>query len=388
MITRLEVDGFKSLQGFAVDLEPFTVFIGPNGAGKSNILEALALLSRLAIWPIREVVDPSNGWWSTDHFSRFGGEVAQEIRFAVEFLLFGEEDRRAFPAEGSPTRVRYELTIAQADRSRGDELVKQYEKLAWIRPGEDAWIIKHPEFARFAVYAQNATHKVDSHNTDMVTLDPPSLKKCRWIQLDLANPTRPLGTDRSALGTVLHTLSPSVVGEIRADLVALVPGLAGFSLGPGVYSSGEYSFDIEFELSGGEIVPAHLISSGTLRILKLLTELRRGPRPLLIGIDHPEINIYLGQLRGLLNLLREEVDGTIAEADGPTQILLTTHSPVILAALRNHPQHLRYVDTVHRDLRRVTRAREVGEPSKDPRHVVSLRDIDRLLSAVSIEDAE
>ena len=30
MITRLEVDGFKSLRDFAVDLEPFTVFIGPN----------------------------------------------------------------------------------------------------------------------------------------------------------------------------------------------------------------------------------------------------------------------------------------------------------------------------------------------------------------------
>ncbi len=51
MITRLEVDGFKSLRGFAVVLEPFTVFIGPNGAGKSNTLEALALLSRLSREP-------------------------------------------------------------------------------------------------------------------------------------------------------------------------------------------------------------------------------------------------------------------------------------------------------------------------------------------------
>lgn len=48
MLTRLEVDGFKSLRDFSIDLEPLTVLLGPNDAGKSNILEALALSSRLA----------------------------------------------------------------------------------------------------------------------------------------------------------------------------------------------------------------------------------------------------------------------------------------------------------------------------------------------------
>ena len=43
MITRLEVDGFKSLRDFAVDLEPCTVLVGPNSAGKSNIMDALGI---------------------------------------------------------------------------------------------------------------------------------------------------------------------------------------------------------------------------------------------------------------------------------------------------------------------------------------------------------
>ena len=47
MLTRLEIDGFKSLRDFEIDLEPLTVLVGPNGAGKSNILEALGLISRL-----------------------------------------------------------------------------------------------------------------------------------------------------------------------------------------------------------------------------------------------------------------------------------------------------------------------------------------------------
>jgi predicted ATPase len=149
-------------------------------------------------------------------------------------------------------------------------------------------------------------------------------------------------------------------------------------------------FEIEFELSGGETVPARLISDGTLRVLALLTALRLEPRPSLIGIEEPENGIYPGRLRALVELLRRESEWPLPDEllPGAPQILVTTHSPVILAALRNHPQHLRFVDTVHRGLRRVTRARAVGEPSKDPRRLVSPRDIDRLLHAVSTEDPE
>lgn len=61
MITRLEIDGFKSLRELAVDLEPLTVFIGPNSAGKSNLLDALALLSRLASMSIKEAFKQGRG---------------------------------------------------------------------------------------------------------------------------------------------------------------------------------------------------------------------------------------------------------------------------------------------------------------------------------------
>lgn len=48
MITRIEIDGFKSFHQFAVDLRPFQVFIGPNGVGKSNLFDAIVLLSNLS----------------------------------------------------------------------------------------------------------------------------------------------------------------------------------------------------------------------------------------------------------------------------------------------------------------------------------------------------
>jgi predicted ATPase len=40
MITRIEIDGFKSFHNFTIDLKPFQVLIGSNGVGKSNLSES------------------------------------------------------------------------------------------------------------------------------------------------------------------------------------------------------------------------------------------------------------------------------------------------------------------------------------------------------------
>ena len=47
MITRIEIDGFKSFSDFALDLGPFHVIIGANGCGKSNLFDALAFYAWL-----------------------------------------------------------------------------------------------------------------------------------------------------------------------------------------------------------------------------------------------------------------------------------------------------------------------------------------------------
>ncbi|WP_197041040.1 AAA family ATPase [Chondromyces apiculatus] len=99
-------------------------------------------------------------------------------------------------------------------------------------------------------------------------------------------------------------------------------------------------------------------SRGTLRILALLMALRVGPLPSMLAIEEPENGVYPGRLRALLSFLREMTQREPAspgeagadvppgepaiEEDGedplgevsPPQMLLTSHSPVILTALR------------------------------------------------------
>jgi len=41
MITRIEIDGFKSFRDFTLDVPPLLVLAGPTAGGKSNLLDAV-----------------------------------------------------------------------------------------------------------------------------------------------------------------------------------------------------------------------------------------------------------------------------------------------------------------------------------------------------------
>ncbi len=90
MITRIEIDGFKSFEDFALDLRPFTAVIGTNAGGKSNLVEALLFLSRLSRLStddLHEAVDAVRGRTLMLLRQRGDGSRVERMRFAVELLL-------------------------------------------------------------------------------------------------------------------------------------------------------------------------------------------------------------------------------------------------------------------------------------------------------------
>ena len=44
MLTKIEIDGFKTFEDFKINLGPFMVIVGPNASGKSNLFDAIRLL--------------------------------------------------------------------------------------------------------------------------------------------------------------------------------------------------------------------------------------------------------------------------------------------------------------------------------------------------------
>ena len=90
MLTRIEIDGFKSFERFSMDVGPLTVILGPNASGKSNLFDAIRLLSRLADTDLRTAVTDLRGE-PHELFRRHpDGTLGKAMSFAVEVLLASE----------------------------------------------------------------------------------------------------------------------------------------------------------------------------------------------------------------------------------------------------------------------------------------------------------
>jgi predicted ATPase len=87
VLTRIEIDGFKTFRDFALDLPAFPVLPGPNGAGKSNLVDALRFLSRLAGEPVLKATQEARGDLLELFHADVRGRRADRMRFAVEVLL-------------------------------------------------------------------------------------------------------------------------------------------------------------------------------------------------------------------------------------------------------------------------------------------------------------
>lgn len=376
MLTRLEVDGFKSLRDFEIDLEPLTVLVGPNGAGKSNILEALGLISRLGEHRPEDALKLGRGR-ASDQFWRHGEESAQGMSLVLEAI---DPDWNGDVEWASRHRYQIQLTRSGIGAS---ERVKLEKSVRLIPAEGDGWLKKHSEWHnQVPSWPEEPSFVYDPHSF---------LPGFRALHLNAAHlreaseriDTGELAPDASNLPSVLASLPETTLGDIRAELVNLIPGLSGFRI-----VEHDESYQVELQTLDGEVVPARLASDGTLRMLALLTAvLGERARDSLICIEEPENGIYPGRLRRLIDLLREATawEGWHQDTSQrmPPQVIVTTHSPVFLTALREQPQSLRYVDVVRRDRCRVTRARALATGEQhEPGRRVSLREIEAVLAGI------
>ena len=116
MLTRLEVNGFKNLLDFSIDLGPFNCIAGLNGVGKSNILDAIEFLSFLSDCPITEAALRVRGEGDSsspkDIFWTNGEAKSPTITMAAEMLVEEEvTDDFGRQAKASSTFLRYEIEI-------------------------------------------------------------------------------------------------------------------------------------------------------------------------------------------------------------------------------------------------------------------------------------
>ena len=363
LIHRLKVSGFLSFGPGGIDLpmEPLNVLIGPNGSGKSNFLEAIALLKAAS----RGISEP---------LSRMGGVREWLWKGPAAPDSFTMETLTDYPPGGV---LRHSLTLANRNGRTEvtSERVEPSEKhadervsLSYYRPPQDEQAASEISNAK----AEEARKKrVSEWNTGYL------LSRPRPGAIDFAGEMEPkqsllscaANPDRLALWYLKEqyerirlyrnwSFGPSAElrrnqsAHDRADFLdeggqnlALV--LSHFQgenkrrLVKALQKLFDGIVDVSCPVTGGTVglfleednnrtIPATRLSDGTLRYLCLLAILLHPEPPSLVVIEEPELGLHPDLLPTLSDLL--------LEASERSQLIVTTHSDVLVDALTETPE--------------------------------------------------
>jgi AAA15 family ATPase/GTPase len=173
------------------------------------------------------------------------------------------------------------------------------------------------------------------YNSDLVS----SIKKVDlydFAPLDLPkNSSSRAGMKRTgegiayALVDILHSNRKSF-DELEHRLTQLVPNIARISL-----PRQDNLFGLELiDKYSEHHIPASDISDGTLRILAFLTALYQEKAPSIICFEELENGVHPWLLSKMMELLR--IVSTEGITGNPVQILITTHSPLLLNYVEPH----------------------------------------------------
>ena len=131
MITRIKIDGFKSLINTQLYFGPFTCIIGANAIGKSNFFDALVFLSNLAdktlIEAAKSVRSEKQNSNIKDIFFRDRDMSYDTMSFEVDMIIPKEGyDDLGQKAYASTTAVRYKLQLCSTNNSELESRFRYY----------------------------------------------------------------------------------------------------------------------------------------------------------------------------------------------------------------------------------------------------------------------
>jgi predicted ATPase len=388
VIRRLHVRGYKSLVDATIELAPITVIFGPNGAGKSNFLDLIGLLSRLAsAETVRQAFEGHRGRPLEAFHSAegFGPQAYERLLQGPNRSFLVECDLELHPrivdevndaltkreqlvgaevpyTRVSETRLRYGLQITMHPQS--GELFVTDERLQALKadfePKKET--SRRPFFEledgdegkpRFVARIERQSHPryFESHRSRTLLselsdplyhphvvaaareiaswrvyyVEPGQLK--RDVPVQAAEEPGRSGELLAAFYYTLQEKEPGTLRAIEQNLREIVPGFEGLRVGVR-----DGLLEMVARQKGGGEFPARLLSEGTLRLMSLIG-LAAAPRPPAVVVyEEPENGVHAARLELLAEIIRTAVE---VRPHG-SQLVLTTHSPLVCNLLPDH----------------------------------------------------
>lgn len=389
LLTRIEIDGFKTFKNFVADFQPFVAVVGSNATGKSNLFDAFKFLARLAQTDIRQAMQELRGE-PEELFRQTPNGIQKTMSFALEVFLpqRGVDDFGA-EYETPSQRIRYEISVEMRDNPAGiyvihedcrvikaedDRMIfsprnkpgRSSRKKPFLeteldsRGGPKAFLIRQDGVAESGTSKRGSPIQIPAAEASRSALSTIATSEFRHLyaikklisgpQFLEINPTdarkendrfedKRLRSDASNLAASLSEIqrrsSTSVrpagaIEDISADLAMLIPQVKRVRVLEDT-SSKEYAFSIE--VKDGTSFSSRVISDGTIRLLALLAVIDDPDRDGILCFEEPENGVHEGRIPDLITLLREATSEQKDDGDY-FQVLMNTHSPAVMRALQ------------------------------------------------------
>jgi predicted ATPase len=338
-------------------LAPLNVLIGPNGSGKSNLVEALSVLRavpRDLPLPIRQGGGVKDWLWKGagavgSGFSDKSGAGVPAARIELVFaegyiatfhggdpsvryrLVFGAEgdsfvvlDERIENEAPSPGQTKpyfyfgYEngrpmLNVKEGRRELRREDIDPTQSILSQRKDPDAY----PELGRLADFLAG----IRIYRSWQFGPDAGVRASCKP---DVRSDHLSEAFDNLPARLAVLRRTPAVKRRLVELVKELAPGFDDFEVVP---EGGTLNL---YLVEGDRSIPARRLSDGTLRFLCLLAILIDPKPPPFIVIEEPELGLHPDIHRKLAALLKD--------ASARTQLLVATHSDILVDALTDTPE--------------------------------------------------
>ena len=335
MIERIVVENFKSLRKVDLSLGRMNLFIGTNASGKSNFLDVLRVLQGVGIGlTIDEILDGkpksilSEAWDGIRGGSRFACFAGESNTDQVQIEAYRNR-------EGSPPqRLEYGITFSPSGGRVVHEVIKLGEMMTQLKELPGGSGSSRPMLREYA-QIEWASREHDS------TEELPELTSLVWL---FANVQR-IDPDPAILRGYSQPFQAKRMGEHGEDFAALIKTIAQDEdtldayltwlrqlrpaevddVGTLAGALGEPMFVLR---ENGNEFPAPVLSDGTLRFAAVTAAFFQPEMPSIMMLEEIENGIHPSRLRLLMELLRSQAQS------GETQIIATTHSPMVLEWLQ------------------------------------------------------
>ncbi len=346
MLETVRIRNYRSLKDVTLRLGELTVLIGPNDSGKSTVLDALYRLGRTPDQPLLSHVAGGGVFRSVDELR--ASYWMRSVDQALIWKASGTVPSYAFV---------YDLSVAPERQIQGAAPLAR-ESLQVNDKGVD--LERHSSAERTST-ALNAPAQASRQLTGSIASALRTTHPFSFVPASMRVPSplqegtglEPDGRNLAgAMDALLTGGNRAAVNAVEDALRLNLPSLDAYALrsttlrdldGPASWSAftpgsssipqvqGRSGKALEFVMKrddGTRVqIPATQVSDGALFLTAFLL-LAYGDTPDVILIEEPENGLHPSRLGDVVKILRDMASGVIG--DRPRQIVLTTHSPLLL----------------------------------------------------------